>query len=274
MKQPVRVFEGSAKPYTPFWRLIDAAESDSGEPEIEFYGYISEYTWFGDEITPAMFKKDLNTLGKGGPITIRINSGGGEVFAASVIRSMIMEYPGRVTTRIDGLCASAATFVATAGDVVKMQDSAFFMIHDPAILAWGNIEELKSLLNELKVVKDGIIQTYQSKTGLESEKISKMMTAETWMTAQEAKDLGFVDEIINQPVKSVDRLLQNAAILNCLQNYSNVPPELLKTSEQDLAIAEENPQSLSDAGVGEDLPHAGIDEREVQRLRDYLDIFA
>ena len=129
-KKPMRVLEGSAKPYEPFWRVVDAAESESGEPEIEFYGYISEYSWWDDDITPAKFKADLLNIGKGGPVTVRINSGGGEVYAASAIRAMIVDYPGQVTTRIDGLCASAATLVAMAGDVVKMQDSAYFMIHE------------------------------------------------------------------------------------------------------------------------------------------------
>ncbi len=286
MKNPMRVIEGSAKPFERFWTLRNAEESESGEPEIEFYGYISEYSWWGDEITPSMFKQDLNDLGKGGPVTVRINSGGGEVFAASAIRSMIMDYPGRVTTRIDGLCASAATYVAMAGDVVKMQDSAFFMIHDPSVLAWGDIEILKTLLAELKTIKDGIVQTYQGKTGLDAEKLSKMMTAETWMSAQEARELGFVDEVITGTMKIKTT---NRAYLNCLQNYEHVPESLLaeiepeEEPEIDQNVTEDaGPEDPAESDAEGTEPEesapaaedpAGDVEKDAQVLRDYIRVF-
>jgi len=286
MKSPFRVIEGSAKPFERFWALRNAEESESGEPEIEFYGYISEYSWWGDEVTPAMFKQDLNDLGKGGPVTVRINSGGGEVFAASAIRAMIMDYPGRVTTRIDGLCASAATYVAMAGDVVKMQDSAFFMIHDPSVIAWGDIEGLKTLLAELKTIKDGIVQTYQGKTGLDAEKLSKMMTAETWLSALEARELGFVDEVITGATKIKTT---NRAYLNCLQNYEHVPAALLAEIEPepwqaiDENVTEEaDPDEPVESDTEETEPEesapaaedpAGDVEKDAQALRDYLAVF-
>lgn len=284
--KPMRVIEGSAKPFERFWALRNAEESESGEPEIEFYGYISEYSWWGDEVTPAMFKQDLNDLGKGGPVTVRINSGGGEVFAASVIRSIIMDYPGRVTTRIDGLCASAATYVAMAGDLVKMQDSAFFMIHDPSGYAWGTIDEIKVFLDELKTVKNGIVETYQNKTGLDPEKLSKMMSAETWMTAQEARELGFVDEVITGTTKLKTA---NRAYLNCLQNYENVPDALLAEIEPEPAQA--NDENVTDEANSDELVEsdaeeteleesapaaedpAGDVEKDAQALRDYLAVF-
>jgi len=227
MKQPMRVFEGNAQPYEPFWKVRDAAEAESGEPEMEMYGYISEFSWWGDEITPKKFKDDLNRLGNGGPVTVRINSGGGEVFAASVIRSIIMDYPGRVTTRIDGLCASAATFVAMAGDVVKMQDTGYFMIHDPSTIAWGTIEELKLVLDFLKTIKSGLVDVYQVRTKLEPEKLARMMTDETWLTAKEAQELGFVDEVIGASKKqNLSNLAGKSAIMNAMTNYQHVPEAL------------------------------------------------
>lgn len=222
MKQPFRIFEGEAKPHEPFWKLRDAAASESGEPELEFYGVISEYSWYEDDITPELFKKDLYKLGNGGPITIRMNSGGGDVIAASVIRSILVDYPGNVTVRIDGLCASAATFVAMAGNVVRMQDTAFFMIHDPTIMAWGNIDDLRKAIDLLKTVKSGIIDAYTAKTHLSIEQLSKMMSAETWMTAKAALENGFIDEVIAIP--GAVEPVQNLAILN----YVNVPEALLK----------------------------------------------
>jgi ATP-dependent Clp protease protease subunit len=269
MNEPLRIIEGSASPFEPFWRVVDAAESESGEAEIEFYGYISEYSWWDDEITPAKFKADLYNLGKGGPVTIRIHSGGGDVYAASAIRSMIIDYPGKVTTRIDGLCASAATYIAMAGDQVRMQDSAFFMIHNPWMITWGDEGELKKAAEFLGTIKKGIVETYQNKTQLSDEKISEMMDEETWMTAKEAKELGFVDEVISGRAKIFDSL-KNAAVLNILKNYSNVPPEILVSSEKpEPTVLTEN--LTEDKSVEVLLGQGGIQEAE--RLRDYIKIF-
>ena len=271
-RKPIRVFEGTAQPHEAFWRLIDAAESESGEAEIEFYGYISEYSWWDDDVTPAKFKADLINIGKGGPVTVRINSGGGEVYAASTIRAMLMDYPGKVTARIDGLCASAATLVAMAGDVVKMQDSGYFMIHDPSVFTWGNEADLQEAIDFLAKIKDGIVDAYVNKTKMEPEKLAQMMKATTWMTAKQAHELGFVDEVISAGAKDFSPV-KNAAVMNCLQDYANVPPELL-TSEPEQAIAEEEETpGPSNADEVVEPTRKGFDEREVQSLRNYVNVF-
>lgn len=240
MYKPVRIFDGKAKPHEPFWTIRNAAESESGEPELEFYGVISEYSWWEDDITPAKFKADLYDVGRRGPVTIRMNSGGGDVIAASVIRSILVDYPGRVTVRIDGLCASAATFVAMAGDVVKMQDTAFFMIHDPSILAWGTVEDLNSAIDLLKTVKESILSAYGAKSKLPEDRLSKMMSDETWMTAAEALANGFIDEVIAVPGKASPRLANNLAILN----YMNLP-KALQAAEPVINVVDDG-QSLRD----------------------------
>ena len=238
---PIRCFEGTAQPYEPFWRWSNGAvkngvaESGTGEPgveaepELEFYGYISEYSWFDDEITPKQFKNDLYRYGKGGPVTIRMNSGGGDMIAASVIRSVLLDYPGRKTVRIDGLAASAATVVALAGNAIKMQDTSFFMIHDPMVvffLAALNIEDMSRLLDELKSAKGSLVDVYEARTGISRDRISKMMTNETWMNAHEAVDLGFADEVIAIPPQAPPTGATNAAIVNAIHNYRNVPAAL------------------------------------------------
>lgn len=230
---PIRCFDGNAQPHEPFWRLRNAAET-GGDPEIEFNGWISEYSWFEDDITPEKFKKDLQALGNGGPVTVRINSGGGDVVAASRIRAIMTDYPGDITVRIDGLAASAAVIVAMAGKTVKIMDTAYMMIHDPAFVVLGavlDIETLGGWYNELTAVKAGIVNTYASRTGLKPEKLSKMMTTTTWMSAAEAVEYGFADAIIEGGQKAAANLLQNAAIVNALRNYQNVPAELLENSE-------------------------------------------
>ncbi len=305
MSKPIRIIEGNAKPFEPFWNLRAAEDSESGEPEIEFYGPISEYSWWGDEITPKLFKDDLEKHGGGGPVTIRIHSPGGDVFAASAIRAMIADYPGKVTTRIDGLCASAATYVAMAGDHVVMQDSAFFMIHDPWTITIGGVEELKTTINFLKTIKDGIVETYQNKTHLDAEELARMMSNETWMTARQAQEKGFVDEVIGAgDAKPFNLQLQNMAVLNCLNSYQNVPEELLSdgssqldedpVSDGDESDVDENDQIIETEEVSGSEVAGGLklnveeeedqtavdqenDAEEVQKnardLRDYLDIF-
>jgi len=237
--EPIRCFEGSARPHEAFWAFRNSSDG-SNEPELELYGYISEYSWFDDDITPKMFKDDLWRYGNGGPVTIRMNSGGGDVIAASVMKSVLIDYPGKVTVKIDGLAASAATIVAMAGDRVMMQESAYFMIHDPLVsimLAVLNVEEVARLLDSLKVAKSGILDAYVSKTGLSRDRLANMMTRETWMTANEAAEMGFVDDVITAGDKDKDKkkkksVMQNAAVINSLLNYRNVPEELLARMER------------------------------------------
>jgi ATP-dependent Clp protease protease subunit len=224
MSEPIRCFEGNTKPHEPFWRLRNADET-GGEPEMELFGYISEYSWWEDDITPKMFKDDLYRLGNGGPITIRMNSYGGDVIAASLMRAIIQDYPGQITVQIEGMAASAATVVAIAGDQVRIRETAYFMIHDPAavfFLASLNIEDLIRLTDTLKSVKEGIINAYQTKSGLSRERIGKMMTKETWMSAQEAVDNGFVDAIVQTAPKNIQPP-ENVGLVNALRNYQNVP---------------------------------------------------
>lgn len=226
-KAPMRIFEGNAGPNEPFWQIRDAKMSESGEPEIEFYGYISEYAWDEEDIVPSMFKADLYKVGAGGPVTVRINSPGGSVVAASLLRAILMDYPGKVTCRIDGMCASAATMVAIAGDRVLMQDTAFFMIHDPWTIAFGNEEELKGVIDVLKTTKAAIVAAYESRSNLTVEQIGRMMAAETWMSAKDAQEYGFVDEVVTaNPNKVALRSLKNAAILNALPKFQNLPEAL------------------------------------------------
>ena len=243
MNKPIRCFDGNAKPFEPFWAFRDAAETESGETEIEFYGPISEFSWWGDEVTPKMFKDQLYGNGKNGPVTVRLNSPGGDVIAASVISATMRDYPGKVTIKIDGMAASAAVMVALGGDVVKIQPSAYMMIHDPmvGIMGYFGVEELKGLVDELKVIKSGIIEGYMAKTKLEAEKLSKLMNDETWMTASEAVAYGFADEVITAPSKAGNKV----NYLNVLQNHCvNIPLALRASTQPEADETERKAQRL------------------------------
>lgn len=262
---PIRCFEGSAKPFEPFWKFSNNAET--GDAELELYGVISEYSWLGDEISPKNFREDLYTHGKGGPVTLKINSPGGDVIAASVIRSIMTEYPGAITTQITGVAASAAVLVAMSGKHVRIMDSAYMMIHDPAVtvmFANLNIEILGQLRDDLKTIKKGIVQSYANKTGLSEEKLSTMMKDETWMSASEAVELGFANEVISGGQKPASTL-SNVAFVNALQNYVNVPQALLQRAED--VEAERIPEASEQAD-------AKPDPRKVESLRNYLKVYA
>ncbi len=257
--KPIRCYEGTAEPHSRFWNVVNAAESQSGEPEIEFSGVISEYSWWGDEITPQMFKDDLNNIGKGGPVTIKVNSGGGDVIAASVIRSILAEYAGFKTIKVIGIAASAAVAIVLAGDKIMIQDTAYMMIHDPlfeVMFASLDIETMETLLACLKTTKTGLADTYASHTGISVERINKMMTETTYLSANEAVKLGFADEVIHIGKEALHESEAVAkANASLLKNYMNVPAALLNQASEPV-------QSAAD----EDLPE------DEQRLRDEISL--
>lgn len=173
-----------------FWDWIESEEKD-GERILHLDGEIAEYSWWDDDVTPAQFKKELNK--STGPVTVWINSYGGDVFAAAQIYNMIREYPGKVTIKIDGIAASAATVIAMAGDEVLMSPVSMMMIHNPWTFASGDSKELEKVIKELDSVKQTIINAYQIKTGKSREEISRLMDEETWFDANWAIENKFAD---------------------------------------------------------------------------------
>jgi ATP-dependent Clp protease protease subunit len=198
-----------------FWNWV--RDSDE-ERTLYLNGVISEETWWGDEVTPKMFKDEL--LAGTGDITVWINSPGGDVFAAAQIYNMLMDYTGKVTVKIDGLAASAASVIAMAGGDVYMSPVSMIMIHNPSTIAIGDSEEMlraKALLDE---VKESIINAYELKTGLSRTKLSHLMDAESWMNANKAIELGFADKIMfmeNETPDLTDSLIfSRMAVTNSL----------------------------------------------------------
>ena len=143
-----------------------------------------------------MFRNELFS-GKG-PITLWINSPGGDCIAASQIYTMLMDYPDEVTVKIDGIAASAASVIAMAGTKVLMAPTALMMIHNPATITMGDHEDMKRAIEMLDEVKESIINAYEIKTGVSRIKLSHLMDAETWMNANKAIELGFADGIITK----------------------------------------------------------------------------
>ncbi len=163
---------------------------------LELNGTIAEESWFDDDVTPQLFKDELNA--GTGDITVWINSPGGDCVAAAQIYNMLSNYKGKVTVKIDGIAASAASVIAMAGDTVLVSPVSMLMIHNPATIAWGDHAEMQKAIDMLSEVKESIINAYVLKTGLSRPKLSHLMDAETWMDANKAVELGFADEIMTR----------------------------------------------------------------------------
>ena len=186
-----------------FWQIKN--EASSIEAEILLYGEISSFAEAIHEYYPddparsaQEFNADLKALG-GKDITLRINSPGGDVFQAQAMYSLLKAYDGKVRCHIDGICASAATLVACAADEIVIPANALYMIHNPAVGAFGMVDKasLEKLLSMLDSTKQSIVNVYTARCqGSSSQsEIEKMMDSETWMTADEALDKGFVDAV-------------------------------------------------------------------------------
>lgn len=175
-----------------FWSWKDSAE----ERILRIYGTIAPESWYDDDVTPAEFRKEL--MDGTGPVTLYLNSYGGDCIAASQIYSMLMEYPFDVTVKIDGIAASAASVIAMAGTKVLMAPTSCMMVHDPMTVAMGNTGDMQKAIEMLDTIKDSIVLAYQIKTGLDKKTLAKLMTEETWMSAAKAIELGFADGLLER----------------------------------------------------------------------------
>ncbi len=166
------------------------------ERVLSLNGTIAAESWYDDDVTPKLFKDELDS--GSGDITVWINSPGGDCIAAAQIYNMLVNYKGNVTVKIDGIAASAASVVAMAGDKVLMSPVSMMMIHNPATMAFGDHTEMEKAIEMLDGVKDSIINAYVLKTGMSRAKLSRLMDAETWMDATKAVELGFADDIVGR----------------------------------------------------------------------------
>ena len=200
-----------------FWNWV---RNEGEKRTLLLDGEISDETWFGDEITPAIFRKELHAAQD--DIILWINSPGGDCFAAAQIYTMLMDYPGDVSVKIDGLAASAASVIAMAGSTVEISPVGMMMIHNPMTVSIGDVQEMERAISLLSEIKESIINAYEIKTGMSRAKISRLMDAETWMNAKKAVELGFANAILcdekNRPSSDeADGLIfSRAAVANSL----------------------------------------------------------
>jgi len=205
-----------------FWNWVSqTAPNGAVERVLELNGTIAEESWFDDDITPKMFKEEL-TSGTGA-VTVWINSPGGDCVAASQIYTMLMDYKGEVTVKIDGIAASAASVIAMAGTKVLMSPTAMMMVHNPSTAAFGDRRDMEKAIELLDEVKESIINAYEIKTGLSRATLSHLMENETWMNAKKAIELGFADGMLESDKAATEAYLFSTketdnALINKLKN--------------------------------------------------------
>lgn len=211
-----------------FWNWINRTVKNqqtmeqTTERTLFLNGTIAQESWFDDDVTPQLFKDELNS--GNGDITVWINSPGGDCVAAAQIYNMLMDYNGNVTVKIDGIAASAASVIAMAGTKVLMSPVSMLMIHNPMTTAMGDTAEMQKAISMLDEVKESIINAYEIKTRLSRAKLSHLMDAETWMDANSAIEMGFAYEIMNRntveniEIPQVSTMYSRAAVTNSLMD--------------------------------------------------------
>lgn len=207
---------------TKFWNITKNEEENSAE--IILYGSIGTDDYW-DDITDKQFKKDIENLGDVGSITLNINSPGGDVFSALAIGNTLKNHKANVIANIDGLAASAATIITCCCDVVRMPKNALFMIHNPATIVFGEQKDLEKSAELLNKVKNSIIETYLFKSNIDKEKLSELMDNETWLSAGEAKEYGFIDEILDEEenISNINNMLIVNNMAFDISQFKNCP---------------------------------------------------
>ena len=186
--------------------------------EIYLYGIIGA-DWFGEGVTAKQFAADLKALGTVKTIDLRINSEGGSVFDGKAIYSLLVEHQAKIITHIDGLAASAASFVAMAGNEIEIAEGGFIMIHNAWMFAIGDAKEMRRTADLLDTVNGTIVDVYASRTNTARDTIAKMMDDETWMTAADAVKQGFADRMVEN--------LKVAASVTHPDRFKRLPASLL-----------------------------------------------
>ena len=232
-------------------------ENKAAEDQATVYIY-DEISWFG--INAEQFIKDLNDI-KAKTINIRFNTPGGSVFDGTAVFNAIKQHGSKTITHIDGLAASVGSVIALASDEVRMAENAFLMIHDPWSIVIGNADTMREEADLLDKVGGVIAKTYMDKTGMDKKEIKKLMSAETWMTAEEAKEMGFIDVI-----DEIEENEKAKATLFDLSVFANVPDQL--KGEKQTPTVKDMERALRDVGCSIKQAKAILAEGLTDDLRD------
>lgn len=180
-----------------FWQFRNTAQ---GEAELLLYGAISETSWYGDDVTPKQFANEMAAVGDVSQITVRLDSPGGDPFAAETIGNLLEQHTAQTVAHIDGLCASSATIIACHCDKVVAAPNITYMVHPVRIGLDEYVDEarLQECINAIRTIRENILDVYARKTGHSKDEVAAWMDNTSWWTGAQAKENGFVDELLNE----------------------------------------------------------------------------
>jgi ATP-dependent Clp protease protease subunit len=226
-----------------FWDFKAAAEKKG---ELYLYGEISDTSWWGDEVTPAQFQKDLAALGDIDVLDVYINSPGGDVFAGIAIYNILKRHNATVNVHVDGLAASAASIIAMAGDKIVMPKAATMMIHNASSFGWGNKIKLQKLVDELGRIDGQLADIYTARTKRDKANVVVWMDNERWMSGDEAFADGFADEV--EENKAVAACADAEKYFSRYQHPPRSEPNKPAAADKGGTFIPENPRVIFDDG--------------------------
>lgn len=174
---------------------VQAAAGDDEERTISVYDVIGQDYWTGEGVTAKRVAGALRSMGSG-PVTVNVNSPGGDMFEGLAIYNLLREHKGEVTVKVLGLAASAASIIAMAGDHVQIARAGFLMIHNAWVVAVGNRNDLREYADTLEPFDSAMADIYAARTGHTEKAMAKLMDAETWIGGSAAVEDGFADELL------------------------------------------------------------------------------
>ncbi|URL59615.1 Clp protease ClpP [Luteibacter flocculans] len=230
---------------------VRAAANDEGDRSISVYDVIGYDYWNGDGVTAKRVAAALRSMGAG-PVTVNINSPGGDMFEGLAIYNLLREHDGEVTVKVLGLAASAASVIAMAGDTVEISRAGFLMIHNAWVMAVGNRNDLAEVAATLKPFDDAMASIYAARTGADQKAMAKLMDAETWIGGQAAIDDGFADSLL--PSDQVEKGSGKASASAARRIEAGLRASGMPKSEAMRLISEFKSSSGDPAGGGEGDP--------------------
>lgn len=220
-----------------FWKF---AKAESGS-ELILEGVIASESWYEDDVSPKAFRDELKS--HPGDLTVRINSPGGDVSAGVSIYNMLNEHEGNVTIKVDGIAASIASLISMAGDKIIMLPGSMMMVHLPWVFAAGNADDLEGAVEMLKKTGESMVPIYAARTGLSEERINELLKAETWMTAQDAVELGFADEALEAKTSLAESMAKISELTSTMQSAVMQPFMSIKARKAEVTDVTDEPET-------------------------------
>jgi len=241
-------------------KFYSFVKNEANENELRIEGVIASESWWEDDVSPKMFRDELAKVS--GDITVRINSPGGDVSAGVAIYNALNDYDGNVTIKVDGIAASIASLISMAGDKIIMLPGSMMMVHLPWSIAAGNANDMEQAVEMLKKTGESMVPIYVARTGQTTERINELLEAETWMTAQDAVDLGFADEAVEAKSSLADAMAKISELTASMKAAVMQPVMSMKKKEEVTHVTDEPETPVKDVAEEPKAPDAETEVEE------------